>query len=60
MCILFRYVAIISSSMQCVKGFLVTLKNSIFDVQLCLNDQLRKKLKALRNEYKQRHKINMI
>ena len=38
MCNLFRYVAILLSSMQCVEGFLVTLK-TIIDVQLCLNDQ---------------------
>ena len=40
--------AILLSSMQCVEGFLVTLKNSITHVQLWLNDQLRQKLKVLR------------
>ena len=48
MCTLFRYVAILLSSTQCIEGFLVTLINSIIDVKFCLKDKLRKKLKDLR------------
>ena len=40
--------AIHLSSRQCFAGFQLTLKHSIFDVQMCSNDQLRQKLKALR------------
>ena len=36
------------SFVQYVKGILETLEKSIIGVQLCLNDQLLQKLKALR------------
>ena len=46
--------------MQCVlKAFTCDIKNSIIDIQLCLDSQLRQTLKALcsRNERYQMHKI---
>ena len=45
---------------MCWRLSLVTLKNSIIDVQLRLNGQLRQLLTALRWRYerKQMHKIN--
>ena len=36
------------SFMQYVEGLLETLEKSIIGVQVCLNDQLLQKLKALR------------
>ena len=45
--------------MQCVEAFTCDIKNSIIDIQLCLNGQLRQILKTLRwrNERYQMHKV---
>ena len=57
---LFRYVAR-HFCLLCdvLKVFTCDIKNSIIDIQLCLNGQLRQILKALRwrNERYQMHKI---
>ena len=60
---LFRYVArYFCLPCNVLKVFTFDIKNSIIDIQLCLNGQLRQILKALRwrNERYQMHKITCL
>ena len=59
----FRYVVRYSCLLcNVLKVFTCDIKNSIIDIQLCLNGQLRQILKALRwrNERYQMHKITCL